>query len=154
MHSLLGSTYMHDSPSAHSVWLRGCRHVHTCMHPTRAWFCMCLYQPCVEVGEFPKFNSRFTFGFRWIFWAAIRGLPFGVWQTWKRYINQNPNSIKSFLFFVGVKLQLWHDSLNFKGQEHSSYLPDRKTHYAEFCTHFTDFSPSIDQYLRYFWHGI
>lgn len=42
----------------------GCRHVHTCMCPTCACFCMCLYQQHIKAGEIPKFNSRFTFVFR------------------------------------------------------------------------------------------
>lgn len=62
------------------VWLPGCSRVHTCMRPTCVCSCPCLYQPCTKPGEFPKFNSRFTFRFRWAFWAAIGGLPFGSGQ--------------------------------------------------------------------------
>lgn len=74
-------------------WLSGCRHANTCICPTA--MCFCMYVPVSamhKAGEFPNFNSRFTFGCA--FWAAIGGLPFGVWQTWKRYIHHNPNSIQ------------------------------------------------------------
>lgn len=78
-----------------SQWPQGrmCRCVHTCTCPTWPCLCICLYHSCRKAGELPKFNSTFTFGFRWVFWDATGGLPFGVWQTWKRYIHHNLNSM-------------------------------------------------------------
>lgn len=125
---------------------RMCRHVHTCTCHASAYASISHAEKLVN---FHKLNLHLnTFGFRWVFWDATGGLPFEVLQTWKRCINHNLNSMEVSSFSLA-----W----NFKcgkilktSKEKSSCLPDRKTHFAEFCTHLTNFSPSIDQYLRYF----
>lgn len=100
---------------------RMCRRVHTCTCPT--W--LCLYQSCRKAAELPKLNSTFTFGLRWVFWDATWGLPFGVWQTWKRYI---------IIIWTRCKVSSFSLAWNFKydkilktSKEKSSCLPDRKT---------------------------
>lgn len=120
----------------------GCRRVHTCTCPTWPCLCTCLYQSCIKAGDFQNLTLHLHLVSDEYSGMLLEDYHLGSGKPGRDtfIIIWTLDKVSSFSWAWNFK----YDKILKTSKEKSSCLPDSKTHFAEFCTHFTDFSPSVD----------